>query len=526
MTAGAIWASFADLSGNGTIVAGGGVLDTDLSFDNRHGLAESFTFGNGGQLRLNVSGTAVLGVGYRGAGTMRIAEGVTVSSSCGRLGYQKGSVGTAVVTGEGSTWNNSNELRIGYNGAGALLVEAGGKVASSTGSIGWWIGASSTATIRGVGSLWTNDTLYVGYGGRGSLVIDDGGRVSSSNCGYVGYRTNGTGTARVSGPGSMWTSDGLSVGEGGTGELVIERGGEVSDSIGYLGLTAGCTGSAKVSGEGSMWTNSTRLQLGSQGVGRLYVADGGKVVAKELAVSTTRSVVSLHVSGNDMILLGTVTSTGTLTNKGLIQFYADAFLAADSYTPFSESAGRAMTWSGTGTYNAYGGAWSSTAHTFTVTAPTALAGGAVDAISSFERMLFTVAGGERAGASFGTVTGSNTFSASLMTAGELNALTAVPGFDGAVLAGWDFATNLPSGQQVMLSFDVGLGYEDVEVWHLSGGTWTPYSPDLLTYDSHGVVSFTVTSFSGYAVTAVPEPVTLFLLALGGLAMLKRRGIRG
>jgi hypothetical protein len=57
------------------------------------------------------------------------------------------------------------------------------------------------------------------------------------------------------------------------------------------------------------------------------------------------------------------------------------------------------------------------------------------------------------------------------------------------------------------------------VWRYDGTDWNPYDAMDLTYDgTYG--SFTVTGFSGYAVTLVPEPATLalLLLALGALAL--------
>jgi hypothetical protein len=93
-----------------------------------------------------------------------------------------------------------------------------------------------------------------------------------------------------------------------------------------------------------------------------------------------------------------------------------------------------------------------------------------------------------------------------MTADELNALDPMLGLDGSALAAWDFNTNLAGGGEVLLSFDIGWGAQDVQVWHLSGGTWSVCTPSMFTYDSNGAVSFPVTSFSGYAVTGVaPVP---------------------
>jgi hypothetical protein len=244
-----------------------------------------------------------------------------------------------------------------------------------------------------------------------------------------------------------------------------------------------------------------------------------------LIVNNTQSAVRLHISGSNILVLGNATTVGGVTNNGTISLYADAFLPARVYRPISEYAGRTMTWSGTGAYRAFGGTWDGAAKTFAVVAPTALTAGASDDVGTGERLLFTdPPSGKRAGASFGTVAGGTTFSAALMTQSELSALAATPGFEGLVLSAWDFGTNFTGGE-VLLSFDIGLGAQELEVWHLHDGTWTAYDAGLLTYDSHGVLSFTVSEFSGYAVTAIPEPATLALLALLALSLLKRHPCR-
>jgi len=274
-----------------------------------------------------------------------------------------------------------------------------------------------------------------------------------------------------------------------------------------------------VTGTSSKWTNSDYLYLGmSGGSGTLTVADGGKVMARRATVSGG-SAVRLVVSGNLILLLGDAANRGSITNDGVVSFYADSFLAAGVYTPISEYAGRAMTWAGTGSYKACGGTWNNTNKTFVVAAPTALSSGSSHTVTTGERLLFTDPGsGRRVGASFGSVTGSPTFSASLMSQGELEALTLMPGFEGAVFSAWDFDTNF-SGGEALLSFDIGLGAEDPKVWHYDGGAWQQYTADLLTNDSNGILSFTAADFSGYAVTGVPEPATLSLLALGGAGFL-------
>ena len=55
------------------------------------------------------------------------------------------------------------------------------------------------------------------------------------------------------------------------------------------------------------------------------------------------------------------------------------------------------------------------------------------------------------------------------------------------------------------------------MWHYDGTSWTAYASADLTYDGT-YASFTVTGFSGYAVT-VPEPGTLALFLAAALGLL-------
>jgi len=475
VTAQTLYASPSNLLGNGTINVNGAVLDYDLVFDRTHGLTQPIPFGSGGTLNLNVDGTGDLGAGYKGTGILRIADGLKVASTRGYLAYHSSATGTATVTGTDSTWTNSRDLHVGNYGSGTLNIQAGGQVNNNgDGYLGYWFGATGTATVTGAGSKWTNSSI-------------------------------------------------LDIGDFGNGTLNIQAGGQVSSFAGYLGYFSGSTGTATVTGTGSTWTNSSSLYVGYDGSGKLTVADGGKVTASSVTVKNSQSAVRLHLSGSDMLVLGDATTAGSVTNKGAINFYADAFLPAGVYTPISEYAGRAMTWSGTGAYNAWGGTWDNAAKAFLVTTATALPAGSPAPVSTGERLLFTdLASGKHVGASFATVAAGTNFSAALMTDKELSDLMATPGFSGTVLSGWDFITNFTGGQ-VLLSFDINRGKQDLKVWHLlQDKTWTPYAPDLQTYDSGGILSFTANQFSGYAVAGVPEPPTLALLAVGGLALIGRR----
>ena len=184
-----------------------------------------------------------------------------------------------------------------------------------------------------------------------------------------------------------------------------------------------------------------------------------------------------------------------------------------------------MTWSGSGSYQAAGGTWNGTDKTFTVAATTMLSAGASDTVTTGERLLFTDSiTGRRVGASFGTVSGSINFSAAPMSADAVDDLLLLLASNDKILGAWDFTTNYSNGGDVLMSFDVGPGFDDLSIWHLQGGAWQSYDPALLSYAASGLANFTVNSFSGYAVTtAIPEPAALALMVtVGAWFSLRRR----
>jgi hypothetical protein len=86
-----------------------------------------------------------------------------------------------------------------------------------------------------------------------------------------------------------------------------------------------------------------------------------------------------------------------------------------------------------------------------------------------------------------------------------------------ILGGWDIAATggYSADDPAYLSFGVGSGISrnDIAVWQYKDATWSPYNATDLTCNG-GYASFTVTDLSDYALTTVPEPSTLMLLASG------------
>jgi T5SS/PEP-CTERM-associated repeat protein len=278
VSAGTLYASLGDLHGNGTIAATSGtVLDANLQFNAAQPTQTALGFGAGGTLTVALAG-GDLGAGYNSLGSLTVSEGVAVSSSAGYVGYNSGSMGTVTITGAGSKWETSLDLRVARSGSGQLHVEAGGQVSSPSGLLGDNSGSTGAATITGAGSKWTNSyTLIVGNHGNGALHVEAGGEVSNDD-GYVGAEYGSTGTATITGAGSNWTNRGaLDVGQAGNGALHVEAGGQVSSDGSRLGDRVGTSGTVIVTGVGSAWTNSDDLDVGSSGSGVLRVEAGGQV---------------------------------------------------------------------------------------------------------------------------------------------------------------------------------------------------------------------------------------------------------
>jgi T5SS/PEP-CTERM-associated repeat protein len=273
----------------------------------------SGTLNLNGARTFNVTGTGAiydLIVGASGTGAINVSTGADVTVADDTvLGQNATGVGNVSVSGAGSTWISSGDLRVGESGGGALTITAAAQVSDATGYVGASAGSIGTASISGAGSSWTNSiALIVGYFGNGTLDITSGGQATSSVSGYVGYFADAIGSATVSGASSSWNNS-LStiVGSSGTGSLTVSAGGLVSDTFGVLGSVASSHGTATITGANSRWNNTSNLFVGDAGNGTLAINSGG-------AVSNTIGYV-----GDDVGAIGAVTVDGigsSWTNAG------------------------------------------------------------------------------------------------------------------------------------------------------------------------------------------------------------------
>ena len=261
-------------------------------------------------------------VGRSGTGTLNILNGGEVSNTNGTLGDSSGASATATVDGIGSKWTNSGTLYVGRTGTGTgtLNILNGGQVSNNYCYLGYYSSSGGTATVDGIGSKWTNSrTLYVGYSVTGTLNIRNGGQVSSAT-GYLGYySSSGGGTVTVDGIGSLWNNTGsLYVGgassaAGGTGSVTVTNGGQLT--VGGTLKTWKADSTVTVNG-GTLTAGSL---TGSTGIIRITDPAGGTALTVGSGVSGTFSGTIHNNTGPGSLTkvgAGTQTLAGANTYTG------------------------------------------------------------------------------------------------------------------------------------------------------------------------------------------------------------------
>ena len=229
---------------------------------------------------------------YGGSGMLNVEVGGVVSNITGHIGHESGSAGTATVSGSGSQWNNSEDLRVGREGTGTLNIENAGVVSNGgSGILGPGSGSLGVVTVTGSGSQWNSGSLghhdiWVGFeGGGGTLNIENGGVVSNGQGGHIGNGSGSLGVVTVSGSGFAMEQFGLagcglrrSVGRRRRLWHLKHRGGRRGFQYWWFHRSfSQFNGVATVTGSGSQWNNSQGLSVGFGGTGMLNVEAGGLV---------------------------------------------------------------------------------------------------------------------------------------------------------------------------------------------------------------------------------------------------------
>ncbi|MCP4376470.1 MAG: PEP-CTERM sorting domain-containing protein [bacterium] len=541
-----------DSSSNGTleITNGGAVSNTFCNIGNSSNSTGVVRVSGDGSTWTN---SGDLYIGRSGNGIVEITDGGAVSNADSYIGYNSySSTGEVTVSGVGSTWTSSGSLRVGYENDGTLEITDGGVVSSASGYIGYGSRSTGLVTVDGESSTWTDSgTLYVGRFGGATLNITNGGAVSNTY-GYIGYGS-GAGLVTVSGTGSTWAnSDGLYVGREGDGTLNITNGGAVSSASGSVGSSSDSKGVVTVSGAGSTWTDSRGLYIGIEGSGTLTIADGGLV---DILGNT-------HVSYNSTAS-GTINfDNGTLTTGGFLGAVADLSgagtinakgLVSDVDLVFDASHGLTQTLTVNDserniTINLDVGDLAPMGAGYAGEGSTRISDGMV--IKSPRGYI-----GYQAG-STGVVTvdgagsiwtifdeNGNVYGGGMLSVGMSGAATLTIINGGLVSAAGDIPIvidhdgdgdsfiNMATGGMLAVYKDCDdslsdflariSGTDAIQYWDASSSNWAPIT-DATPGVDYRLDYLTEGDLAGYTVLTVPEPATLSMLALGGLAVLRRR----
>jgi autotransporter family porin len=390
-----------------------------------------------------------------------------------------------------SSWTGSTTGIVGDSTDGTMNITSGSTVSNGYGYIGYGSGAVGEVTVDGSGSTWSNGgDLVIGDSGTGTLNITNGGAVSNT-WGYIGYDPGTVGTVTVDGAGSTCTmSDYLYIGFSGTGTLNITNGGAVTISRGAnIGYKADSVGTVTVDGADSTWGVSWDIMLGSIATGRgtLEISNGGAASngGDGYIGYSVGSVCTAFVDGAGSTWTNTgylcVGEEGTgmlnITNGGAVSSSGTAYLGRQSGS------------TGTVSVDGAGSTWANSGSLFvgnTGTGTLAISNGGLVSV-----------GGSL---TIDTNSGGSSF-VDMSLGGQLALL-------GSANNRTDFLTLVGGGGEIR--------YWDGEAWsNITGAGGSDYS----------VVAMTGGDLDGYSVltvTAVPEPATMSLLALGGLALLRRR----
>ncbi len=160
-------------------------------------------------------------IGRQGTGELTVADGGRMwVNNLLSIGNTSTGVGTALVTGAGSTVSVTDNIRmaVGEAGTGTLeIADAAGVRVNASTVIGEAGTSTGTVSVHGQGSLLRmGEELIVGDEGTGSLDLGSGARVAADSDGFVARAAGSTGTVSISGdqPAVLEVDGGFFVGGG------------------------------------------------------------------------------------------------------------------------------------------------------------------------------------------------------------------------------------------------------------------------------------------------------------------------
>ncbi len=275
-----------------------------------------------------IAGVNLGGIASRQGAVSVLAGAVLTNNGTASLGSASGGTGIALISGIGSTWNQSGGLYLGGSsvaaaGAGSMTVTSGGSL-NVGGTLKLWtngvltLDGGSSVTVqsfeRPVGTFVFNDGTLTVSGGTytqasGALTLNGNIATALPNLVLAGATTSGITGVHLGSVASRQAS--LQVLAG----ALLTNTGTAS-----FGSASGATGSALISGSGSTWTQSGGLFLGGSSVasaatGSMTVAAGGTLNVGGTLKLWTNGTLSLD-SGGSVTAQSFDRSSGTFSFNG------------------------------------------------------------------------------------------------------------------------------------------------------------------------------------------------------------------
>ena len=495
----------------------------------------------------SVTDAGTLSAGGYGTGTLTIQNGgsLTVQGNDITLGEQSTGSGTLNIVGNGSTLTFNGDLTVGKSGSGTVALSGNASftgtsmtLASGTGFGGASTGGTGELDISGASSVLLSQDLTIGKYGVGTLAMAGSSVLANKGDATLGSQPGTEGSATLN-FGSSWTVGGsFTDGSQGTGTVTVQGGSSLianGDS-----LTVGKQGASSLSVTGAKSTvqYAGDLIIGKQADGTFNIADEattaptsggtGKVYIAETSGINGALTINgggSNLSAADVVIGGTATKAG---GNGSVQLTGSGSL----------SVSQAITLWKNSTLNVTGG------YAIIGSAPKTAANGNVYIGGSGEltgagnitgNMVITAGTVDAGGAASGNLSVAGNY---LQTGGTLKFTVAGSGIGQASQLDVTGGVSI-SGSA--LEFDFVNGYapakgqtfqliDPPQSVSISGATYsfTGLAPGFtfsVTPDANGLL-FTALS-NGVATTPIPEPASLGVFALGGLALLlaNRRRLR-
>lgn len=269
-------------------------------------------------------GFVIMGAGdQNGIGAMTVASGANVTCQGGVVGFVNGGVGTALITGPGSQWQNEVSLGLGgfsagqLGGRGSLTVSNSASV-TVAGATTFWA-AGSSIDLNG-GTLNTGSlTTYTNLTAASIAVSDPSDAISAlalgtdgSSSTYAGAIING-----ATGPGSLTKV--------GSGTVTL------TGPLSYTGFTRVWGGRLLVT-QSDPFAGATEISdtatleiggtWGNNPFSRMQIAAGGTLTGNGTIRGSVTNFGLIEVAGPNGLAF-----TGLVVNQGIIRFKSGAAFA-------------------------------------------------------------------------------------------------------------------------------------------------------------------------------------------------------